>query len=351
MIHTLGRAAGINYLIDPRVRGMVNVHTQGVLQKNSALDLLFAILRVNGATAIKEGETYHIIPLAEARMEPLVPAFQGDNTSKGLPSQVTMRAYPLQFISVGEMAKVIKPFLSPGGEAVEVGRANILLVIDTEGNLDKTARLVELFDSDVFRSAGMKLFRLKVLDPEEMAKNLENIFGALDFSAHKGKPAGINLVPINRLNSLLVVSASPKTMRDVEKWVEELDRPGGSASRSVHRYRVKYGKVTDIAVILEKLYPGRTGSWTGGRKTEFKPAVSQLPGQQSFPLKTTASPGQEPAQAARPGDKSPKSGRTETEGVDQPFDIIPDEATNSLIIRASLSEYADTLGILKTIDV
>ena len=35
----------------------------------------------------------------------------------------------------------------------------------------------------------------------------------------------------------------------------------------------------------------------------------------------------------------------------QPFDIIPDEATNSLILRASLSEYAETLEILNTIDV
>ena len=100
-----------------------------------------------------------------------------------------MRAYPLQYIAVAEMAKVIKPFLSAGGEAVEVARANILLVIDTAANLEKTARLVELFDSEVFRAAGMKLFQLKYLDPEEMAKNLDNIFGALDFSA-RGAQAG-----------------------------------------------------------------------------------------------------------------------------------------------------------------
>ena len=73
-------------------------------------------------------------------------------------------------------------------------------------------------------------------------------------------------------------------MEDVEKWIGELDREGGSAARSVYRYRVRYGKVTDIAAILERLYPSRTASSTGSRKTEFKPAVSQLPGQASeFP--------------------------------------------------------------------
>jgi len=348
VIHTLGRTAGINYLIDPRVRGVVNVHTQGMLRKDAALDLLFSILKVNGATAVKEGDTYHIVPMSEAKTEPLMPSVQKDGPSKGPANQVTMRAYPLQYIAVSEMARVIKPFLTPGGEAVEVGRANILLVIDTMANLEKTARLVELFDSEVFRAAGMKLFRLKVLDPEEMAKNLENIFGALDFSARGGKPSGINFVPIPRLYSLLVVSASPKTMEDVEKWIGELDRAGGGASRAVYRYRVKYGKVRDVAAVLERLYPSRTAPVAAGKGTEFKPAVSQLPGQASFPSQTPPSGqpgGVVPAAAAA------RTAKGETEVSTQPFDIIPDEATNSLILRASLSEYADTLEILKNIDV
>ena len=352
VIHTLGRTAGINYLIDPRVRGVVNVHTQGVVRKEGALDLLFAILRVNGATAVKEGDTYHIIPMTEAKTEPLLPTFPGDNAAKSSSNQVIMRAFPLQYIAVAEMAKVIKPFLSVGGEAVEVARANILLVIDTSANLDKTARLVELFDSEVFRAAGMKLFQLKYLDPEEMAKNLDNIFGALDFSSRGAKPAGINLVPIPRLNSLLVVSASPKTMEDVEKWVAELDREGSGTSRTIHRYRVRYGKVKDVAAVLEKLYPKRTASIGTDRPTEFKPAVAQPPGSSMNPA-APRTPAQQPASTTSSGTAShPSSAKDGKEGKEgEGFDLIPDEPTNSLIIRASLSEYADILENLKVIDV
>ncbi|HSQ14729.1 MAG TPA: secretin N-terminal domain-containing protein, partial [Candidatus Binatia bacterium] len=305
----------------------------------------------NGATAIKEGDTYHIVPMYEAKMEPLLPTFPGDKPAKTAANQVVLRAFPLQYIGVAEMAKVIKPFLSAGGEAVEVARANILLVTDTSANLEKTARLVELFDSEVFRTSGMKLFRLKVLDPEEMAKNLDNIFGALDFSATRGsKPAGINFVPIPRLYSLMVVSASPKTMEDVEKWIGELDRTGGGASRAVYRYRVKYGKVKDLAAVLEKLYPKQTASLGADRSTEFKPAVSQLPGQSSgFPSQTP--PAGQPAQAVAKVTRDAKDTKGENEVSAHPFDIIPDEPTNSLILRASLSEYADALEILKTIDV
>jgi general secretion pathway protein D len=355
VIHTLARTAGINYLIDPRVRGVVNVHTQGVVRKDGALDLLFAILRVNGATAVKEGDTYHIVPMSEAKMEPLLPSFPDDRGAKGPPNQVILRAFPLQYIGVSEMAKVIKPFLSQGGEAVEVARANILLVTDTVANVEKVARLVELFDSEVFRAAGMKLFKLRVLDPEEMAKNLDNIFGALDFSSTRGaKPAGINFVPIPRLNSLLVVSASPKTMQDVEKWIGELDREGLAASRQIHRYRVKYGRVKDIASVLERLYPKRTSPLVSDKATEFRPIVGVgMPGQASFPTQAPAAgqPAATVGQAAQAVAKAVKEGKAEQEGTAQPFDIIPDEATNSLILRASLSEYAEALEILKTVDV
>src|SRR5512146_2070851 len=144
VIQTLGRIAGINYLIDPRVRGVVNVNTQGAVKKEDALEILFSILRINGATAVLEGNVYHIVPMNEAKMEPLAVGGKVDLTS---PNRPTMRAFPLQYIAAAEMVKVIKPFLSAGGDAVEVPRANMLLVVDTAGNMEKHARLVDLFDA------------------------------------------------------------------------------------------------------------------------------------------------------------------------------------------------------------
>ena len=382
VIHTLAANAGINYMIDPRVKGVVNVHTQGMLQKSSALELLFTILRVNGATAVKEGETYHILPMTDARMEPLTPSITGDNTMKGVPGQVNMRVYPLHFISVAEMSVTVKPFLSPAGEMTEVPRSNTLLVVDTEANLDKIARLVEILDSDVFRSAGVKLFKLKTMDPDEMVKNLETIFKALDFSTSGLKPSGINFVPISKLSSILVVSASPRVLADVEKWVEELDKPGGSSTRSVHRYRIRFGKVADIAAILSQLYPTQRALAEGAMRTEFRTSISQPIGQSAASGADFA--GQSDASYQGGGGAAPQSsrssmgarsmgsssssfssgsstsptsrsrrgrGRDDEEEEAKPFDIIPDEATNSLIARATLAEYTELLSILKTVDV
>lgn len=341
VIQSMARAAGINYLVDPRVKGVVNVRTEGVVRKDGVLELLLAILKINGATAIREGETYHIVPLAEAKMEPLIPVLPGDDTEKGGVSQVALRVFPLKYVIVSDIAKVIRPLLSPGAEAIEVAPANALIVIDTEGNNGKTASLVKLFDSEDFRSAGMKLFRLKVLDPEEMAKNLTAFYGALDVSGGGGKPSWINFVPVPRLGAIMVVCASPGTLTEVSKWIDELDRESSGAARSYRRYRVKYGKVKDIAAVIRQMFPKRTSMLSAGpdKPTEFRPVIGQAAGTNPPPAP------QAPAPAAA------TAGKDSGTGGEGGFEIVSDEPTNSLIIRASGSEFAELLELLKVVDV
>lgn len=344
VIHSMARAAGINYLVDPRVKGVVNVQTQGVVRNGGVMELLLAILKINGATAIREGDTYHIVPLAEAKTEPLIPVIPGDNTEKGAASQVVLRVFPLKYVVVSEMAKVIRPLLSPGAEAIEVAPANTLLVIDTEGNNEKTARLLDLFDTEDFRSAGMKLFRLKVVDPEEMAKNLTAIYGALDVSGGGGKPSWINFVPVPRLGAVMVVCASPGTLTEVSKWIDELDRESSGAARGYRRYRAKYGKVKDIAAVIQQMFPKRTSIVSAGsdKPTEFRPVIGQPAG---------ANPAAAP-QAPPPAAVTAPMGKDSGKGGDGGgFEIVSDEPTNSLIIRASGSEYAEILELLKVVDV
>jgi general secretion pathway protein D len=62
---------------------------------------------------------------------------------------------------------------------------------------------------------------------------------------------------------------------------------------------------------------------------------------------SSAAPQPTPRPPAATATPAPSKEGREGEG----FDIIPDEPTNSLIIRASMSEYADILENLKTIDV
>ena len=82
------------------------------------------------------------------------------------------------------------------------------------------------------------------------------------------------------------------------------------------------------------------------RRSSSPPWASVSPARRRSPRQ--APPAVQPAQPAREDRQDAKG---EADVSSQPFDIIPDEATNSLILRASLSEYADALEILNTVDV
>ena len=138
MIHTLGRTAGINYLIDPRVRGRgERAHAGGRPQGRRAGP---ALRHPPGQRRDRDQGGGDVPHRPDGRGEdgtapPDVP--RPTTPRRRLPTRWSCARFPLQYIGVAEMAKVIKPFLSAGGEAVEVARANILLVTDTVGESRK----------------------------------------------------------------------------------------------------------------------------------------------------------------------------------------------------------------------
>jgi hypothetical protein len=67
VIHSLAGALGINYQIDPRVEGNITIRTTGKVAREDLFPLFNQILRNNGIAAVRVGEVYQILPIAEAK--------------------------------------------------------------------------------------------------------------------------------------------------------------------------------------------------------------------------------------------------------------------------------------------
>src|SRR5216117_511699 len=70
-IRVIAEALRINYIIDPAVRGNVNITTSGDLRRSDLFPILEAILKMNGATMVKVGNLYQIVPANTAVRMPL----------------------------------------------------------------------------------------------------------------------------------------------------------------------------------------------------------------------------------------------------------------------------------------
>ena len=81
VITALAEIVGINYIIDPKVRGTVNIHTSGEIPVEGVLPILETIFEINNVAAVKVGDIYKIIPIKDAQKQPLIP--QLENTAGG----------------------------------------------------------------------------------------------------------------------------------------------------------------------------------------------------------------------------------------------------------------------------
>jgi general secretion pathway protein D len=336
VIRVMAEIMKINYLIDPKVKGVVNIHTSGQLSAEDVFPIFQTILKLNGATAVKKDNLYEIVPFGDAKKlyTPLSMIFP---KSEKLPpdEKYMIQIVSLKYIPVTEASKMIKPFLSDGADIVEHPPNNILLIGDIASNIKKCLDIIGLFDIDIFTEMRVRIYPIINADVTEVAKEMERIFSSFEVSTKSGRGVGITFTPITRINSLLVISSIPNIFEKVEGWLKELDKiPTEGTKFSVFVYYVQNAKAKDLADVLKQIFvPSKE------KKAEFKEKVVT-------PEPTTA-------RGVRPTPTPPTTPTKEEPGgvPEGEINIVVDETNNALVIRAFARDYKSILETIKKLDI
>ena len=197
VIRVMGEILKINYIIDPRVKGAVNIHTSGQISSADVFPIFQSILRLNGATAVKRDGIYEIVPLPEAKKLPVSPSSPQNSGKPASEERYLIQILPLKYIPVTEVSKMIKPFLSDGADIVEHPPSNILIIGDLASNVKKSMDIINLFDIDVFTDLRVRIYPVlnadvvdhrgehTVVTPEALGEPLEGM-AALGPLVHEG---------------------------------------------------------------------------------------------------------------------------------------------------------------------
>jgi general secretion pathway protein D len=274
VIDILARQLKMNYILDPAVRGTVTINTYGELQLPDVMPLLETILRMNGFVAVKVGNLYRIVPSKDAVRLPIPP--QSDQKSLPEDERMTLNLIPLRYVTAGDIAKVIQPFLGEGAIMTVLETGNLLLIQDNARSMRRTMELLALFDHDAFAKQRVRLFEVKNSQASQLSKELDSIFGAYALS---DKSSAIKFLPIERISSLLVVSPNPNVFDEVKGWIEKLDKPVTIGGIQNFVYKVQYGWADQLAATLLTLYgvPGY-GGYGGGYGGGFGPGYDSMYG-------------------------------------------------------------------------
>ncbi len=341
VIKVLAEVLQFNYLIDPRVKGVVNIHTTRPLTREEVWPAFFSILKLSGATAIKKEDLYEIVPFSEAKKGVLSISSPGVSDRLSPEERYTIQIIPLRFIPVTEASKIIKPFLSDGADIIEHPGHNILIIGDLGSNIKKSLEILKIFDIDFFADLKVRIYPILNADVTEIAKEMERIFSSFEVPIKSGRGVGITFTPITRINSLLVVSWIPEIFEKVEAWLKQLDvAPAEGTKPGVFIYYVQNGKAKDLADVLKQVFvPSKE------KKVEFKEKIVEpTPPRGVKPTTPTPTPAPTPAPTTPP--KEAEAAVPEGEII-----IVVDETNNALVIRALPRDYKIILDTIKKLDL
>jgi general secretion pathway protein D len=334
VIRVMAEILKINYMVDPKVRGVVNIHTVGQIPSEDVFPIFQSILRLNGATAVKKGNVYEIVPFGDAKKSYVPFSTTRDPAKLAAEERYTTQIIILRYIPVAEVSKLIKPFLSDGADIIEHPPHNILIINDLASNVRKSLDIINLFDVDLFADMKVRIYPVLNADVTEIAKEMERIFASFEISTKSGRGVGITFTPVTRINSLLVISSIPNIFERVEAWLRELDKtPAEGTKLSVFVYYVQNGKAKDLADVLKQIFVA-----TKEKKPEFRERV------------VTPEPTPRGVRPTTPAPSAPP--KEEAAAVPEgEINIVVDEANNALVIRAFQRDYRAILETIRKLDI
>ena len=356
VINALSDFLDINYIIDPAVKGKVNIHTTSEVDKRQLLSILETIFEMNNISVVKQGEFYKILPSKDAQKEGVEVGVGRDIGKPDSLDRMTIQIMPLKYVPTAEVVKVIKPFSSKNGEMVEFTKSNIIILFDTAANIQKIVKLVNIIDTDLFEQNEVRFFKVKNANATDLAKELEGIFTSIGIDKATGKGIGLAIVPVERAGMVVAVSPIPNVLDQVQHWVEVLDTINKDADEQIFIYFLENGKAVDIADIITQLYGGQSSSRSGSDRTSSKGKSSRSSSSSSSSSRSSQSSrsgsGSDSRSSSASKAKTPASGASGKANVlDNDVIIVTDETTNAIIVKSNSQDYAKIKDTIQRLDI
>lgn len=336
----LGDILKLNYTVEPGVDGEVTINTSKPIARSSLLTTLESLLQVHGVVLYKDPQgSYRITPRNNVKGRGFTP-----NTTKQLPAGYGIKIVPLRFIPAAEMRKILEPLANPDAFVRVDTNRNLLVLAGTSAELHNLLQTVNTFDVDVLQGMSVGLYQIHNVDAAVVAKNLDALFGESGNSPMAGM---IKIMPIEHLNSLMIISSSPDYLKSMKDWVDRFDRVKMTEGQQLYVYHVQNGEAKYLANMLSQIFMGKKTN------TVKKKALSSVaPSLEKASLSSQA----EGDASTDADDAVPKTvlrsqagGLSVTQNKDTR--IVADEANNSLMIMATKDVYQQITQALKRIDI
>lgn len=366
------------YSLSGDLPGDVTLRTTSPVAQADVGAILEALLSARGLGMVTDAQgTVHIGPNDALKG---IPSRPGQTIGRGL------SVVPLQHIGAREMADILKPLMAPDALVRVDTLRNLLVVQGTQTQIQSWLDLVHTFDVNALAGMSFGIFALENAEVNEIAKALE-LLAARGDSPIEG---GMRVLPVERLNSLLVIAPRKQMLDTVKTWIDRLDQaPDSALQPQVHVYAVQHGSATQMANVLGALFGSKTAATNNNARGALAPGLggaSASSTRATSPAAGTTASGASgtagttaAATANRSGTSTGAAGSTGSTGlspatslgassqaalaaaatsqqasaIDLEGDvrIVADDTTNSLLVHASKRAYRRIESAIRQMDI
>ncbi|RVU30312.1 type II secretion system protein GspD [Neptunomonas marina] len=329
----LGDILELDYIVEHPIQGEVTVRTRTPVKRDQLLTILESLLKSNGALLVRDADN-RLFVSSSPNISKIAPALSNAR-SQGAGFSTTV--IPLQFIGAAEMAEILKPVADDSAFLRVDPKRNLLILAGTRAQMQGWMDIINTFDVDVLQGMSVGIYPLKYATVADVESALTELVGAAGENALAGQ--AFRVLPLERLNSVLVITPQPRYLSQIEMWVKRLDRaPSSGSEKRLHVYPVQNATAEHLADLLSKVYSGSGSS--SGSKRSVAPGLSQ---------EKVTSGGSSTKSTDSNSSSSGDSSATSVSFGD--VNVVADEENNALLIYSSTSEYERIEASLKQLDV
>ena len=351
----LGDILGESYTIDPSVGGQVTIRTSSGIPRDALPATLEMLLRMNGASMVKEGSLYKIVPQAAAVRGNAVP--QLGTSNRALPPGYSVQIVPLRYVGVKEMVRLLEPF-AKDAQAVRFDELrNLMILSGTERELKYLLEAIDMFDIDWMAGMSVGVFVLQRSDVKTVMQELDKVLGDKNTSPFAGI---LRIVPIERMNALLIITPQPAYLDEARKWIARLDQAGTGEGPQFYVYNLENQRADKLGPLLQQAFTGRAAGPAAATTPTLAPGTppgsivnppsfQQQPTNQPQPLATAIATAASAVESARTSRQA--TGAAEGTGIVRNIQVVADKDNNTLLIVATPVEYAVIEAAVRRLDV
>ncbi len=356
---TMAVVTGRDVVVDPRVKGTMNLQTDRPISPAAAFNQFAAALRLQGFAIVQSEGLYKVLPEADAKLQSSAVTTSTPATATLSGNQIVTQVFKLNYESANNLLPVLRPLIAPNNTINVNPGNNSLVITDYAENMRRLARIVAALD--VPNASDVEVIALK----HSVATDLVPLVQRL-LEGGAGGPGGTapvspgtvdasfrtTLLAEPRSNAIIMRAANPARAQLVRTLVAQLDRApidsGNGAAGNVYVVYLKNADAVRLATTLRAAISaearGGSGAAAGGGGSAIQgnlntqAASQQLSGAQQGGFSQNG--GSQAATAPLNNANQPSTGGQ----------IQADPSTNSLIITAAEPQYRQIRAVIDRLD-